>query len=316
MYLEIAGWVWFSPTMRVSVQLSLIATLGALLLTPAGAGAAITVQPAQPSLKGPLTVTWTAARAYPKGSLSVLGDTSLHPPKPPGCTTRIRTRIAGAVRRGQTVQVVLRPQRRWCRSSLTVGVFGRGDKPVAPVQHAVFREVPGIPVTLKVDSGSLTFQVPGRPDRVAALSGELRGWTPFADVVPPVVGGPLPITLTGGALTEQAPAPDPLCTSFGTFPRTITLAHDGRADLFSDGQTSIGIVIAGSRGPLSGCEGPQGFNDPNTATPLLLTGTEGWNTGPAPFTVTGTLPGITYRDRTAVTTRVSLTVHLELSSRL
>lgn len=262
------------------------------------------MSPASPSATSKLTVTWKADRAYKPGALRFRVTTA----SGKGCSSDVTRRVAGAVRAGQTVRVTLAPRRRWCATgALTLTL--RTPQEVFSTLRLLLKGVPlGTPakVTL-LDGSTVTTQVPGRPDRSAALSGVLRGFVPGVIKL----GTDIQLTLSKAALQLQAPPADALCTAAGAFPQVLPLKGNATLVLLQSGDATLSLPLAVAPPSLTGCAGDGAGAAQTTFT---LAGKSGPG-GLSRLALAGSLPNVGLAGGTSATLAAALTVSVDLSGK-
>lgn len=279
--------------------LGLPALVVALALVSPGLAAAaappLAVGPANATPGRALKVTWTPKRPVADGARIVattLGDT--------GCTDRASVVVSGAVPAGRAVRVRLVPRPRWCvRRLLRIAVTRAGTT------LAVTRVRVGTPVQVRLLSGTVTTSVAGRPDRTAALTGQLRGGIPGPHFR---LDGDITSSVDISELQLAAPPADPLCTPEGTFPRTLPVAPGGSMTLKSSGLVAAPIRLAVAPAALTGCAAAPGGP---AVTEVLMQG-DAKIGGLGRLAVTGTIPNVALAGGATATITIAATVSVSL----
>jgi len=261
------------------------AAVAAALLTPATATAAtpLTAAPAAPRVGQPITLTLRVPAALPAGTHLRLGMALLGTARA-GCATSASASVRRAlVHVGRTVRVTLKPRvgGAWCPGPWRASARVLNARGTATARYSRALTVlradgtqAGIPVRITVLAGSTaTVSAAGRPDRVAALSGVLRGEIP-ATFLP---NADVRTSITTGSLVATGLPADPLCTSDGAAdPRTFPVAGGGgsSATLHASGRAEMTLVVRADLFALMGCL-PAVLTPTTGATSLALAGDVG-----------------------------------------
>lgn len=273
------------------------AALAALLAAAATAQAApgLAVAPANAAPTSALTVTWTPAKAVPAGArvtATTLADT--------GCTSSRSAVVRGAAPAGRAIQVRLRPGPRWCvRRLLRIAVSRAG------VTLAATRVRVGTPVQVRVLSGTLTTSVPGRPDRVATVTGQLRGGIPGPHFR---LDRDITSSVDISELRLAGPPADAFCPAADASPRLLPVAPGGSMTLKPSGAVVATIRLLTQPATLSGCPGGA---DGLTVTTIRVTAPAGSGTLRR-LAVTGTVAAFPLADGASATVTLAATVSVDL----
>lgn len=277
--------------------LAVPAALALLLAAASSAQAApsLAVTPADAAPKSALTVTWTPAKAVPAGarvSVTTLADS--------GCTSSRSVVVRGAARAGRAIQVRLRPGPRWCvRRLLRITVSRAG------VTLAATRVRVGTPVQVRVLSGTLTTSVPGRPDRVATVTGQLRGGIPGPHFR---LDRDITSSVDISELRLAGPPADAFCPAADAAPRLLPVAPGGSMTLRPSGAVVATIRLLVAPATLTGC---QGGPDGPTGTTIQVTAPPGAGTLRR-LAVTGTVPAFPLAGGASATITLVATVSVDL----
>ncbi len=322
---------------KLIVLAGVCAAIGTLIAVPRAEASKkhgpLTISPARPSDSQPLTVTWRPPYDWPAKGLNyqfeiVTGDGNTCERSATRLITKLwskgdvvrgRLRPIGGVWCPGPIVVVLRAAKNQGSAPLKVVTLAqqrltiRNDPStppagVGPVNGRQLGEPIGSPVLFKPELGStLTVRVPGRPERSAALSGDLRGFIPGRYVanrdfmsyftLSNLRLSPLPVD----PLCVPAPVPDPLAIAT-TQETQMTVRPQAKV-------ARMVLVFAQDPLTLTGCQGPL----PSAPRKLLLEAPVGAE-GIKNLELQGTLGGLRLSEGVDAEITLKLVGKLEVSS--
>ncbi|MCU0257517.1 MAG: hypothetical protein MUF56_00645 [Solirubrobacteraceae bacterium] len=291
---------------------AVVVAVVAALVAPAvaaGARAPVTITPKAPAGTDPITVTWTAKRAFKPGVVEVRADTGGYSPT---CSGKVVATVRRAVRRGTKVRVTLRPKPRWCENEpLTVSVADTlRNRTIAGGYRVTLKGWQGSPVSVRtVAASTLTVQSPGRPDRSAPVDGVLRGTVPGLVKL----GTDIELTLRSGRLGLGALPAEPLCAPpLQATELPLAAGRTGRLILLQSGEGRLTLPLDVAPASLTGCAAAPGAPSGAGPATLELSGKVGEG-GLSRLVVGGSLPGVAVTGVGSAAVNVSLTLDVDLS---